>query len=525
MTVVGRLGALFLVLGGAALLLVDGLRSPPGLWYAAASIAAGTTMALYPIISSPSPRRPQLAPEPASPNTSEESTTGPPTRQTDSQSADTEQTAESTGSTKQDPEPASDNDLYPPQPLTSEEPEPPTSEQPELLATTVKKQQSHPADTGTTHRTTSNTGSSQTRKTARTFTHRQRHVTSTASPRRNPSAETDNPYFKPVDSSREIKFVQVDTKFSYLDIDWGPELIGLDPIPDLVEVDVGPSAASHELVHSPVEIKISSFLKALLTPTPHSSGTAASNDSTRPSTAPDNHARRRTDDTATRRRSAPRDTWETRHLEQDRRVDCRREPLTAADRRQHPAETWPRSSGPEPENHRPTTADTTGYGSREEISTFDGGRSSTGRSLGPEPIIDEEPIGPQDEGVADESAFDVGIDYSPPRWEPPQLDSDPFGLTDVTSEFSELEESAVEPVEQPEFGLGMSGWGPGVLIEEPVMDPEIGAEMLGLDGFAESPEGAVDLPGLNVKNGSNPLFPEAESVFPEEDAEDDWLTF
>jgi hypothetical protein len=98
-------------------------------------------------------------------------------------------------------------------------------------------------------------------------------------------------------------------------------------------------------------------------------------------------------------------------------------------------------------------------------------------------------------------------------------------LTDVTSEFSELEESAVEPVEQSEFGLGMSDLAPGVLIEEPVMDPEIGAEMLGLDGFAESPGGAVDLPAPNVENGSNPLFPEAESFFPEEDAEDDWLMF
>ncbi|WP_254538595.1 hypothetical protein [Halomarina litorea] len=439
-------------------------------------------------------------------------------RQTDSQSADTEQTAESTGSSEQEPEPANDNDPYPPQPLTSEEPEPPTSEQPELLSTTVKKQHSHPADTGTTQRTTSNTGSSQTRKTARTLTHRQRHVTSTASPRRNPSAETNNPYFKPVDSSREIKFVQVDTKFSYLDIDWGPEFIGFDPIPDLVEVDVGPSVVSHELVRSPIEIKISSFLKAFLTPTPRSSGTAASNDSTWPSTAPDNHARRRTDDTATRRRSAPRDTWETRYLEQDRRVDRRREPLTAADRRQHPAETWPRSSGPEPENHRPTTADTSGYGSREEIGTLDVGRSSIRRSLGSEPVIDEEPIGPQDVVVADEPAVDVGMDYSP------QWDADPFGLTDVTSGFSELEESAVEPVEQPEFGFGMSDWRPGVLIEEPVMGPEIGGEMLGLDGFAESPESAVDLPGPNVENGSNPLFPEAESFF-QEDAEDDWLTF
>jgi len=61
MTVFGRLGALFVVLGGSALLFVDALRSPPGLWYAATGIVAGTTMMAYRVISSPSPRR--LQPE------------------------------------------------------------------------------------------------------------------------------------------------------------------------------------------------------------------------------------------------------------------------------------------------------------------------------------------------------------------------------------------------------------------------------------------------------------------------------
>jgi len=518
MTVYGRLGALFVVLGGGALLLVDALRSPPGLWYAATGIVAGTTMMAYTVISSPSPRHLQPAPEPTYPSTSNESTTASTTRQTDSQPVDAPQTAESTESTEQEPEPASDDDTDPPEPPTPEE-------KPEPSSATVKRPQRLPKKTQTTQRKASYTNSSRTKKTAGTSIRRNRHTTSTASPRQSPSTGTDNPYFKPVDSSRDIKFAQIDTRFSYLDVDWGPEFIGLDPVPDLVEIDVGPSAVSHELVRSPIEIKISSFIKSLLIPTPRSSGATASKNSARPSMAADNHDRRRTDDTATKRRSAPRDTRETRYREQDRRVDRRCEPLKAADRQQNPAETWPRSSGPEQENHRPTTADTIGYGSHEEMSTFDGRRSSDHRSLGWDPVMDEEPIGPQDVGVADGPAADVEMNYSPPRWEPPQWDANPFGLTDVDPGFSEFEELVVEPAEQPELGFGMSDWEPGVSIEEPMMDTEVGAEMLGLDGFAEPPEAAAGLSGPDVKNRSNPLFPQAESLFPEEDAEGDWLTF
>lgn len=205
-------------------------------------------------------------------------------------------------------------------------------------------------------------------------------------------------------------------------------------------------------------------------------------------------------------------------------MDHRREPLMDADRRQHPAETWSQSSG-SAENPRPTTADTIGYGGREEMGTFDGARSSDRRSLDWEPVMDEEPIGPQDVGIADEPAVDVGMDYSPPRWEPQQWDADSFGLTDVDPGFSELEESAVEPVEQPELGFGRSDWESGVLIKEPVIDPEIGVETLGFDGFEEPPEGSIDLSGFDVENRSNPLFSEAESSFPAEDGKDDWLTF
>lgn len=75
---------------------------------------------------------------------------------------------------------------------------------------------------------------------------------------------TDNSDFKPVDSSHEFDFLQVDTKFSYVDIDFGPELIGLDPVPDLIEIDIGPSSVNQELVRSPVEIKISACSKRCL---------------------------------------------------------------------------------------------------------------------------------------------------------------------------------------------------------------------------------------------------------------------
>ena len=139
--------------------------------------------------------------------------------------------------------------------------------------------------------------------------------------------------------------------------------------------------------------------------------------------------------------------------------------------------------------------------------------------------MDEEPIGAQDMGIVDEPAVDVGMDSSPPQWEPPQWDADPFGLTDVDPGFSEPEEPVVKPVAQSYLDFGVSDWEPEVPIEEPVMDPEVGEEMLGLDGLAEPPDEAAGLPGLDAETGSNPLLPEGESFFPEEDAEDDWLTF
>jgi len=198
--------------------------------------------------------------------------------------------------------------------------------------------------------------------------------------------------------------------------------------------------------------------------------------------------------------------------------------MTAVDRRQHQAETWPKSS-PEPNNHRATTADTTDYRSREELGTFDSGRSGNRLSLGFEPVIREEPIESQEVGEAGNPAIDIGMKHSLQRREPAQWDADTFGLNDIAQEFSESAESVIDPVEQPALGFGMSDREPGMLIDEPMVDPEVGSEMLGLDEFAESSEGAVGLPGSGVENGSSPLFPESECFSLEPDAADDWLGF
>jgi hypothetical protein len=506
MTIFGRLGALLIVISGAGLLLADALRSLPSLWYAAFGIVAGTTMIVYTVISLTFPRHPQPAPEPTYSSTSNESTIVSTTQQTGPQPVETSQTTESLKSTNKEPMSAGDDNTDSSVPLTPEE-------RPEQSSTTVKDPQRILKRTQMMQRTASYTNFSRTKKTAGTSIRQNRHVISSVSPRWNPSTETGNQYFRPVGSSREIKFAQIDTRFSYLDIDWGPEFIGFDPIPDLVEVDVGPSAVSHELVRSPVEVKISSFLKSLLAFLPRSSGTVPPNDSTQPSTEADNHDCRRTDDTAISRKSALYDIYEIRSSDQDKGVDRCRGPLTVGDRRQNLVETWLGPSSLEPDNPRPRTSNISGYGNREEMGTFDSRRSSDRRSLGFEPVIREKPIGPQDVGVADDSAVDIGMDHSLSRWEPLQLETNLFGLNDVVPRFSEVGGSVVEPVEQPELGFEMPDWEHGMLIDEPVMDPEAGPDVLDLDEFAESPEGAVGLSGSNVENESNPLFPEAESFF------------
>jgi hypothetical protein len=139
--------------------------------------------------------------------------------------------------------------------------------------------------------------------------------------------------------------------------------------------------------------------------------------------------------------------------------------------------------------------------------------------------VEEDQTGTQNVGVVDEPAVDMGMDYSLPRWDSPQWDVDSFGLSDFDPGFSEPEQAVVEPVGQPALGFEAFDRKLDVSIEESMVDPEIGEKMFGLDGFTESQEESVGLPGLDTDNGSTPLFPDAENFFPDEDLEEDWLSF
>lgn len=510
MAVSSRLGVLLVILSGGALLLVDGFRSPPRLWYATGGIIAGITLIVYPAISSSSRRsKPSSYPTP-SPSTPADSTTGSTTQQTDS-----EQIAHSTESATQEPDLASQKD--------SDRTESLPSEEPELPSTTVKRSQRLPVKPRTTKRTTSYTKTSGTRNRASTSTFGDKRATSMVSKGRSPSSGIDNTYFKPVDSSHEFKFLQVDTKFSCVDIDFGPEFIGLDPIPDLIEVDIGPSAASQELIRSPIEIKISALLKALLAPTPRRRIATTVGDSTETSTVIDRHTHQRANDARRRRKQDIHDSQETQYRELDQCTTWTADPLTTFSGMGQSTGRRPQSPNHEPGNRHQPTADVTGFDGWEQRSATAGGYFGDHPSPGRDPLM-EEFIRTQDSAAVDEPAADVGLDYSAPQWEPPQWDVDPFEMSDFGPGLAEPKESAFGSVEQAEPSFGAFDWEPSVSIEEPEVDPEFGKEVFGLDGFAESREEMVGLPGFDTGNSLNPLFPDAAG-FSDEDLEEDWLSF
>jgi hypothetical protein len=71
----------------------------------------------------------------------------------------------------------------------------------------------------------------------------------------------------------------------------------------------------------------------------------------------------------------------------------------------------------------------------------------------------------------------------------------------------------------------MSSWEPEILIDEPVVDPEAGAEMLGLHVFAEPPEGTVGLARIRCRKQTEPVVPRSKNFLLEEIVEVDWLRF
>jgi hypothetical protein len=339
------------------------------------------------------------------------------------------------------------------------------------------------------------------------------------SKRRSSPPETNNTYFKPVDSSHEFKFLQVDTKFSYVDIDLGPEFIGFDPIPDLIEVDIGPSVVSQELVRSPVEIKISALLKTLLAPTPPRRDTTTTEVSTETSEAIDGHTHQRANDARPKGRQTIPDLQKTQDDNRNPFANQTTDALTALSGRDQSTEGRPQSTKHDPGNHHRPTVDVTGFdGWKNEAAIgreFYDDRTFLGRNS-----LTEEALRTQDSETVDESTSDVGLDYSPPQW-----DADPFGMADFDLGFDESEESAFGAGEQAEPSFGAFDWEGSVSIEGPAVEPGFGEEMFGLDGFAESHEGVVGLPGLDTGNNSSPLFPDGEGFFSDGDLEEDWSLF
>ncbi|WP_128478953.1 hypothetical protein [Halorussus pelagicus] len=511
MAVSSRLVVLLAALSGVPLLLVDGFRSPPGLWYASGGIVAAIMLVVYTSISSFSHRTKPSSYSTPSPNTYSDSKAESTTDQTGS-----EQTVHSTESDTQKPNPAIGKD---PERAKSR-----PSEDPELPSTTAKRSQRLPVDSQTIGQTTSYAETSSVRNRASRLTFRNKRGTSIISKGRGPTSGTDNTYFKPVDSSHEFKFFQVDTKFSYIDIDFGPEFVGLDPIPDLIEVDIGPSAVSQELIRSPVEIKISALLKSLLAPTPRRRDAITTDDRTETSAAIDGHTHQRANDAHPRRKQAIRDSQETQYGELDQLTTRTADPLTAFSGMGQSTERRPQSPDHEPEKRHQPTADVTGFGDWEQRSVTSGGYGDDRPSPGRDPLM-EEAICTQDSGAAGESATDVGLDYSPPRWEPPQWDDHPFGISDFGLGLAEPEESAFGSVEQAELSFGAFDWEPSMSIEEPEVDPGFDEEVFEPDGFAESRQEMGGLPGFTTGNSPDPLLPDAECFFSDEELEEDWLSF
>jgi len=517
MTVLGRLGTLFVIAGGGALLFIEGLQSSPSLWYAVGSIIVGTTMILSTSIWSTSSQRRPSTSEPGAPQIANASEATSTTRQTDPTPTTPDQKAQTTAGVERGAESASG---------TESNPSPSSSvRKSESTSIAVENREHCSAETRSTQRPTQDSSAVRTTRTVNRWTDRYSDIGSTAILNQTHSTRATRPYFTPVDANSSINFAQVDTRFSYIDVDVGAEFIGVDLIPDLVEVNVGPSAVSYELVKSPIEINLSSILTTLLAPTPRRSNRAGSADSMQASRPVGNHTRQQIDETATEPRSTSHEPIEHGSHHQEGRLNHDPERLPAADQRRKPPTSSPQSSGTEPDIDRSSTTATNSHRidkeRRQDDPVWTTDRDT--RSWGPEST--QEPIEPEGLGVAETPAIDVGVNHSSHGTELSQWDTKLFGSTDVDPGFSELDESVSEPLEQVRLGGTNTDWEPGIVDEEPVSDLEIGTEGLGFEEFAECAEAMDGLPGLDVEPGSNTLFPETENNFTEEHTMDDWLTF
>ncbi|MUW13359.1 hypothetical protein GJ633_00835 [Halorubrum sp. CBA1125] len=327
----------------------------------------------------------------------------------------------------------------------------------------------------------------------------------------------------------------------------GPSFFQFDPIPDLVEIKFGPSAVSYDLVRSPIEIKISSLLKTLLAPTPHSAGVATRNENTQSRKTESKHSRRQPSDTRRSRNLNPRYPREPVDREQPQRRHRTLEPVDSVQAEKQSNRTPTQQPDQELMDHGNSSLDTSHSASWNYDKPADGG---FGHSLFPERELEPigEPFSTPDVGPIDEPVFDpvqderweegiqanVDQEYSMSQGEPLQWEAtDPFGLNDFEQEFSEPDEPLVgssEPAStffngQDSFNVGEFDSVHDISMLEPSVDPGMAEEMLGLNSFEEIPDDQVGLPGVSNVAESNSLFPDSEGIFPGEFVEDDCLSF
>lgn len=551
MAVVGRLTTLFVVISGAAFLFMDDLipawfpssieaiagsagqlgnSLPDVVLYSVGITAAVSLLVAYQLVSTPPARRARPARRAISTGTSTN-----PTASTAVSSTNVDQPSKVVEASNEDTEPPqevrqSQSDIS----SSAADPQPSTIQQ-ESQQLLTQSQEIH----RTTTRTRSAFSQIPVQRPARPTSRGYR----TAPQRQTPASESDTPYFKPAEYDRSIRFADVDTTFSYLDVDVGPSFFEFDPVPDLVEIKIGPSAVSYDLVRSPIEIKISSLLKALLAPTPHSPDAAPQNKNTQSPTTQSKHTRRRPDDTRHSKALGPRYIREPVDCEQPQSRHRTAEPVDSVEVEERSNRTTSQPAVEGLIDHGSSSLDTSPPVSLNHNKPADRAPS---HSLFSEQEL--EPISTPDIGPGENPAFEpvydeqweedtqanVAPEYSPtqakpPRWEEP----DPFGLNQFDQEFSEFDEPLVESVEpapavfddQNPSNLGEFNSDHDIPTLGPSMDPGMAEEMLTPIGFEKIPDDQLGLSGASTVDESNPLFPESEDMFSSEFAEDDWLFF
>lgn len=531
MAVIGRLRALFMVFFGAALLFVPDVFHA---WFTefitsflevslfGAVIAfVGLVMLAYQVVTSTPDRHPRRAfrPTPKRTSTNSTSTTSTSSTKADSSSVLTESEIE--------------DELKEPEPS-------PTKVPSKSQSTTVKRAPPQATGHQKTQRITASTNSYRPKKSAEGSSPPKRPVFRTTSERPASSTQANNEYFKPVDYDRLIRVADVDTRFSYIDVDVAPELLDLDLVPDIVEVDMGLNAVSHELVRSPIEIKVSSLLKNLVHPTSPSTGPAQTERNTRSKKSEHTRSHNNTADNRTPRDRTTRYPHENSYREQEPAVYRHRERVEYPETDEWATGTKSSMQSGDAGVSSYSTAEAYDYSGWEPSDTLNNGVFGQGGFSEWESRMAEEMVGIPGTDVMDEPAtpplqdeeWGVGHqsglnqEYSLPRVDLPQVDGPDlpeFGdleamLREPDAPFVDAVESFSWGADEPGFGFENRDYTP----DAPVVEPETGADLFRVNWFEESVE--------EVRNSfdageidSNPLFPELEDGYFEE--LDDWLTY